>query len=145
MLKGTFTYLNVFYNIDVVQGLVGKGNVKAHMGVADVTYKLSSKHSIRTELQTLQTKQDMGSWGMGLFEYTMAPHWFVAVMDQYNYDNPEKAARQHYVTGTVGYNRNTSRISLTYGRQRAGIICVGGVCRNVPASNGLLVSITSSF
>lgn len=144
-LKGTFTYLNFYYNIDVVQGLIGKGNVKAHMGVADVTYKFNSKHSVRTELQTLQTKQDMGSWGMGLVEYTLAPHWFVAVMDQYNYDNPEKAARQHYMTGTVGYNRNTSRISATYGRQRAGIICVGGVCRNVPASNGLLVSITSSF
>lgn len=144
-LKGTFTYLNFFYNIDVVQGLIGKGNVNTHMGVADLTYKLTSVHSIRTELQTLQTKQDMGSWGMALVEYTMAPHWFVAVMDQYNYGNSEEAKRLHYVTGTVGYNRNTSRISLTYGKQRAGIICVGGVCRNVPASNGLLVSITSSF
>src|SRR5688572_22880136 len=53
-LKGTFTYLNFYYNIDVVQGLVGKGNVKAHMGVADVTYKFNSTHSVRTELQTLQ-------------------------------------------------------------------------------------------
>ena len=87
----------------------------------------------------------MGSWGMGLVEYTIAPHWFAAVMDQYNYGNEETDKRIHYMTGTVGYNRNTTRISATYGRQRAGIVCVGGVCRNVPASNGLLVSLTSSF
>jgi hypothetical protein len=144
-LKGTFTYLNFFYNIDVVQGLIGHGTVNAHMGVADITYKLTSSHTIRTELQTLQTKQDMGSWGMGLVEYTYAPNWFVAVLDQYNYGNNETDKRIHYVTGSVGYNYNTSRIALTYGKQRAGIVCVGGVCRNVPASNGLLLSITSSF
>jgi len=144
-LKGTFTYLNFYYNIDVVQGLVGHGIAKSNMGIADVTYKINSKNTIRTELQTLQTKQDQRSWGMGLVEYTMAPNWFVAVMDQYNYNNPEVAKRQHYLTTTVGYNHNTSRIAVSYGRQRAGIVCVGGVCRNVPASNGLLVSITSSF
>jgi hypothetical protein len=144
-LKGTFTYLNFYYNIDVVQGLVGHGKVKANMGVVDVTYKLNPKNTIRTELQTLQTKQDMGSWGMGLVEYTYAPNWFVAVMDQYNYGNEETPQRIHYLTGSVGYNVNTSRIALSYGKQRAGIVCVGGVCRNVPASNGLLVSITSSF
>ncbi|MFC5271503.1 DUF6029 family protein [Adhaeribacter terreus] len=144
-LKATLTYLNFYYNIDVVQGLVGHGKVRANMAVADVTYKFNSTHSVRTELQTLQTKDDHGSWGMGLVEYTVAPHWFVAVLDQYNYGNPETDQRIHYMTGTVGYNRNTSRISATYGRQRAGIVCVGGVCRNVPASNGLLVSITSSF
>lgn len=144
-LKGTFTYLNFFYNIDVVQGLVGKGTVRANMVVADVTYKLSSDHSIRTELQTLQTNDDMGDWGMALVEYSVAPHWFLAIMNQYNYGNPEDSKRIHYPTGTVAYNRNTSRIAFSYGRQRAGIVCVGGVCRNVPASNGLLVSITSSF
>jgi hypothetical protein len=34
---------------------------------------------------------------------------------------------------------------MSYGKQRAGIFCVGGVCRNVPASNGFAISITSSF
>ncbi|KAA9333573.1 DUF6029 family protein [Adhaeribacter soli] len=144
-LKGTFTYLNFYYDIDVVQGLVGRGTVNANMGVVDLTYKFNSNHSVRTELQALQTEDDQGDWGMALVEYTVAPHWFVAVMDQYNYGNPEKDKKVHYPTGTVGYNRNTSRISLSYGRQRAGIVCVGGVCRNVPASNGLLLSITSSF
>jgi len=34
---------------------------------------------------------------------------------------------------------------LMYGKQREGIFCVGGVCRNVPASNGVTLTITSSF
>ena len=34
---------------------------------------------------------------------------------------------------------------LSYGKQREGIICVGGVCRQVPAANGFSVTITSSF
>ena len=34
---------------------------------------------------------------------------------------------------------------LQYGKQRAGVFCVGGVCRAVPASNGLTFSFTSSF
>ncbi|HPU24227.1 MAG TPA: DUF6029 family protein [Candidatus Kapabacteria bacterium] len=36
-------------------------------------------------------------------------------------------------------------MQLTYGKQNQGIICVGGVCRTVPASNGLYLSISSSF
>jgi len=34
---------------------------------------------------------------------------------------------------------------VNYGRQRAGIFCVGGVCRQVPAANGLTLSVTSTF
>src|SRR5690606_39794680 len=105
-LKGTFTYLNFYYNIDVVHGLVGQGKVRANMAVADVTYKFNTCHAIRTELQTLQTNDDLGSWGMALVEYTVAPHWFVAVLDQYNYGNKDTDQRIHYLTGTVGYNRN---------------------------------------
>ncbi|MCT4623955.1 MAG: DUF6029 family protein, partial [Schleiferiaceae bacterium] len=38
-----------------------------------------------------------------------------------------------------------TRVQLGYGRQPSGIFCVGGVCRFVPASNGLQMSITSNF
>jgi hypothetical protein len=45
----------------------------------------------------------------------------------------------------VGYIRGGNRFTVNYGRQRAGIFCVGGVCRQVPASNGLSISVTSTF
>jgi len=144
-LKATLMMLYFVYNKDVVQGLAGFGTIYAPMAVADVTYKFSDRHSLRLEAQGLITEQDDGSWAMSLLEYTYSPNWFVAVVDQFNYGNPAEARQIHYVTGNVGYMRNGNRIMMQYGRQRAGIFCVGGVCRNVPASNGFTISILSSF
>ena len=59
--------------------------------------------------------------------------------------NTTKIGKYIEITPSVGYTNKANRISLGYGRQRAGIFCVGGVCRTVPASNGLSISITSSF
>ena len=44
-----------------------------------------------------------------------------------------------------GIKNNVSRFELGYGKVREGIFCVGGVCRNVPSSNGFTLNITSSF
>jgi hypothetical protein len=115
------------------------------MGVIDVSYKLSANHTIRIEAQVLLSKQDTRDWATGLIEYTFAPNWFLAVIDQYNFGNSDSAKQIHYVTASTGYTKNGNRIMINYGRQRAGIFCVGGVCRNVPASNGLSISILSSF
>jgi hypothetical protein len=144
-VKGTFMYLYWVYNKDVVQGLSGFGTIYAHMGVVDISYKFTEKKALRGELQFLSTKQDEGSWAMALLEYTIAPNWFFAVIDQYNYGNPQPEKRLHYLTGSLGFTQKANRIMLTVGRQREGIFCVGGVCRNVPASNGVTLSITSSF
>ena len=140
-------YLNVAYNKDVVQGLVGYGTINANIAIADVTYKVASRHSLRLEVQGLWTKdqKDEGDWIMALLEYQWAPHMFVAVMNQFNYGNKNVDKRLHYPSITVGYIHNATRITLGYGRQRAGIFCVGGICRNVPASNGVSLSITTSF
>ena len=83
-------------------------------------------------------------------------HFRDAAQDQYNYvtfsdsflqdgKTPVAPQRLHYPIGSVGYIRGGNRFQVNYGRQRAGIFCVGGVCRQVPAANGLTVSITSTF
>jgi len=144
-IKATAMYLNWVYDKDVVQGLVGFGTIFADMAVLDVSYKISANHTIRVEAQALISKQDTRSWATGLVEYTFAPNWFLAVIDQYNFGNSDTAKQIHYVTLSTGYTKNGNRIMINYGRQRAGIFCVGGVCRNVPASNGLSISIFSSF
>jgi hypothetical protein len=144
-VKATLFYANFVYNKDVVLGLSGFGTVFANIEVVDVLWKINSKHAIRFELEGLQTKQDFGDWFAGLIEYTVSPQWFFAVLAQYNYGNPDETKRVWYPNATVGYVQNASRISLSYGRQREGIFCVGGICRFVPASNGLTLTITSSF
>ena len=145
--KMTGKYLNLVYNGDVVQGLIGFGTIKSNIGIVDATYKITTKHSLRLEVQGLwtQDRADEGHWALALLEYQWAPHMFVAVMNQWNYGNKDADKRLHYPSITVGYIHNATRITLGYGRQRAGIFCVGGICRNVPASNGVSLSITSSF
>lgn len=143
--KTTVSYLYFVYNKDIVQGLTGFGTIYANMGVLDMSYKLNDANTIRFESQILDTKQDEGSWATALIEYTRSPNWFFAILDQYNYGNKDVKKRLHYPNFIVGYVKGGNRITLSYGRQRAGIFCVGGVCRNVPAANGLSLSITSTF
>jgi hypothetical protein len=144
-LKVVLSDIYLIYNKDVIQGLSGYGTVYANIAIADITYKLNNMHSLRTELQHLNARQDEGSWAMALFEYSVAPHWIFSVFDQYNYGNKDSGKQIHYYSAGVAYNRNSLRISLSYGKQRAGLLCVGGVCRYVPASNGATLTISSSF
>jgi len=143
--KSIFKYIYQEYNIDVMQGHTGDPNIKANIGIIDMTYKITSKKSIRWELQGLWTKEDKGDWAAALIEYTVSPHWFITIADQYNYGNKHAYERIHYYTGSFGYTLKTTRFALTYGRQREGVVCVGGVCRQVPASSGFYVTISSSF
>jgi hypothetical protein len=143
--KTSVKYLNIAYNKDVIQGMVGYGIIKAHIFIADMTYKLKPRESIRWELQHMSTKQDKGNWTMALLEYSVAPRWFISASDEYNYGNKSKNDRLHYYRINVGYKKGSNRFQIGYGRQREGIECIGGVCRRVPASSGLFISINSSF
>ena len=61
------------------------------------------------------------------------------------YGNPDEDKKVHYPIFSCGYIKGATRLMASYGRQRAGLFCVGGVCRFVPASNGLTLSFTQSF
>jgi hypothetical protein len=157
-LKGTFMYAHQFYNRNIIQFnslVAGHKNLISELGLIDITYKYRKGKSIRFEFQGLFTPDShmetnsnlvaKGNWATALVEWSPSSNWFVAVFDQYNYGNPDPNLRVHYYLGTAGYNNGPHRISVGYGKQSAGIFCVGGVCRTVPASNGLTLSITSSF
>lgn len=139
------TYLNLVYDIETVQGKAGKPVIYADMVILEGLHSFTDRTSLRFELQHLATKQDHGNWATALAELTFSPHWFLAAMDQYNYGGAVDTEQIHYPIGSVGYIRGGSRFSFSYGRQRAGIFCVGGVCRVVPAANGLTASITTTF
>ena len=141
------------YNNKFLKGASDAGSVTiySHVAVLDMTYKIKSERAIRVELQHLATKEDKQNWVYALAEFTINTNWFVAVLDQYNYGNNHTDIngnfdkRLHYYNLSAGFNKNANRITLSYGKQRAGIFCVGGICRQVPASNGITLSITSSF
>jgi hypothetical protein len=142
--KGSLIYAHQIYNKSIIQK-PGSPSIHSNIVVADITYKLKPTSALRLELQNLQTKQDHQDWAYVLLEYTINENWFIAAGDQYNYGNEHVKERYHYYLVNVGYAKKANRITLSYGKQREGIFCVGGVCRNVPASNGFSLSITSSF
>jgi hypothetical protein len=145
-------YYNQKYNKHVVEdGIVDENNmVLANIMVGDITWNITSDKSLRFELQGLFTNkkekynEDMGDWIGGLIEFNVAPKWFLSVGDEWNYNNSSDN-NLHYYNFAAGYTEGASRITLRYGRQREGLLCVGGVCRYVPQSTGLMLSITSSF
>jgi hypothetical protein len=143
-IKFTLGYDHMRYNIEVIEGHTGEEEVTANIGYIDFTYKLSARQALRLELQYLSTKEDEGDWMLGLLEYTNK-NWFVSVMDQYNNGNEDTDHRLHYYTAAAGFTKNATRIALTYGRQREGIVCVGGVCRQVPAASGISLNVSTSF
>jgi hypothetical protein len=144
-LKISLQYINLFYNIAVIEGHPGYPDVKANIGIADIEYRITTMKAIRFVLEHLSTKQDNGDWAAAMVEYSIAPRWFFSISDQFNFGNPDKDKRLHYYNFSMGYSHHSSRIALNWGRQREGIICVGGVCRYVPASSGLMLTITSAF
>jgi hypothetical protein len=150
--KLNLLFANQFYNRNMVQfgsPYAGYQNIKSNIMVVDLTTKYASNSAVRVELQGFfsnnKINPNAGSWLTGLIEWTPNSHFFVALLDQYNFDNPDPSLVLHYPLVNAGYMAGPHRISLSIGKQRAGIFCVGGVCRNVPASNGVAISITSSF
>jgi hypothetical protein len=144
-LKASVNYFNFVFDDRAI--LVAKNHelIFAQIFVLDITQTLNKKHSIRYEAQHLATQQDQGNWAFGQIEYTYGSHWSFAILDQYNYGNRNEVLQLHYLLGNIGYVTGPHRFSFQYGRQRAGIFCVGGVCRAVPASNGFTFTVTSSF
>lgn len=144
--KASAHYFHFIYNneINAITKLA-HGYIKSDVGVVDLSYKINKNHTIRAELQGLWTATDRGNWSTVVIEYTISPKWFFTFIDQYNYGHPDEKLQIHYLLGAFGYTHENSKFTFMYGKQRAGILCVGGVCRPVPATNGLSFTFTQSF
>lgn len=141
--KWILAYNYITYNLEKLQG--HEGMMRGHLVASDLQWKVTPKHSLRLELQHLYTKDDKGSWIYGMLEYAISPKWFISIGDQYNYGNANPEMRLHYFNIAGAFVWNTTRIALNFGKTQEGILCIGGVCRAVPASYGVGLSVTSSF
>lgn len=152
-VKGIFSFIHLQYNFDVNHAFQTRDNgmVHANIYVADVSYKIAKKHTIRIEGQYMDVNEgdefyhDEGDWAFGLIEYTFSPHWSLSFWNLYQFENEDTGDPLHYLTTQLVYIRNNHRVTLRYGRQREGLICAGGVCRPTPAANGFIVTVTSNF
>ena len=109
--------------------------------VGEVMYKISKKLSVRAEAQYLLSKDYEGDWVAGLIEVNFAPHWSVFFSDMYNHGK----TKVNYYNGGFSFTHNSTRVQISYGRNREGFVCSGGVCRKQPAYTGANLMLTTSF
>ena len=133
----------------------------SHIIVGDVTYKINKKHSMRFELQYLASEDYEGDWVAATIEYNLAPKFSFYVSDMWNCEKMQDGAYGnyfmnvntyeyqhellHYYQVGASFTHNSLRAQLSYGRNRAGYVCSGGVCRFQPAYTGVNLALTLSF
>lgn len=126
-----------------------EGTHIANIFVGDVTYKFNKKHSIRVEAQYLMDgnkdneNRYEGDWVAGLVEFNISPAWSFYFSDMYNLGGEEE--KINYYNAGMSYTKSRTRVQFSYGRNREGYICSGGVCRQTPAYTGFNLLLTTSF
>ncbi len=134
-----FSYVNLFYDKEILESKEDK--VHANIAVIESTYKIGKGKAIRAEIQHLWTKDDQKNWAAGTAEFNASTKLSFFATDMYNYGDEQK----HYYNAGTSYTKGKSRFALSYGKQRGGLLCVGGVCREVSASTGFNFNFITSF
>jgi hypothetical protein len=145
-LSSIFTYINLFYDKSYLE-LPIYGEVRSWIGVAESTYKFGGGKSFRLEIQHLSTNDDARNWMGGTAEYFFNSKFGIYLNDSYNYEtsNVPTDTKVHFYNFGGSYVSGASRLALNYGRQRGGLLCVGGVCRQVSPNTGLTLNFTTTF
>lgn len=136
-------YMNQYYNAPVLEGKFD--DVKTDIVSVEGLYNFSETSSVRLQLQNMWASADKGDWGAALLEYVPNTMFSIYVTDMYNYGNSNSESRVHYYSVGGSFSKGATRIAVNYGRQRGGLMCVGGVCRYVPESNGVTLNLTTNF
>ncbi len=151
-LDNHFGFQYIYYNQRRYLGGNEPTNIQSYTFFLENTLRLSRKKSIRTELQYQDAKLDIGKSIFALIEYNIAPSWSFSISDLYTFQpNPhyevvsEYQKPHHFYSLFASYTKNTTRFTLAYAKQLAGIVCTGGVCRFEPAFSGLRAQLTTSF
>ncbi len=121
------------------------GEVKTNILAAETTYKFTSTRSIRVMAEHMWADYDKKNWAGATVEFNFNSRLSIYALDLYNYGNDVDYLRNHYYNFGGAFRKNSTRVALNYGRQRGGLVCVGGVCRFVPESSGLSLSLNTSF
>lgn len=148
-----FAYINQYYNNRLITGAADV-IVKTDILGVEFDYKMTNGRAAKLSLEHMWADSDRKNWMAFLFEYNFNTKYSFFVSDMYNYGYDENADLIDHETDpfdihfyNVGgaYKVGSTRFALNYGRQRGGLVCAGGVCRFVPPSTGLGISLSTSF
>ena len=146
-LKSIFTYINLDYNKDFLESKLDGSSVKAWLGIAESTYKFQRGKSVRLELQHLSTNDDARNWAGGTIEYFFNSKFGMYLNDSYNYEESKitENTKIHFFNLGGSFTKGSTRVGFNYGRQRGGLLCVGGVCRPVSKNTGVTLNFVTTF
>ena len=146
-LKSIFTYINLNYNKGFLESKGADDFVNAWIGIAESTYKFNGGKSLRLELQHLSTNDDARNWAGGTIEYFFNSKLGVYLNDSYNYEESKitENTEIHFFNLGGSFTTGSTRIGVNYGRQRGGLLCVGGVCRPVSKNTGVTLNLVTTF
>ncbi|MCB0466554.1 MAG: hypothetical protein KDC78_12910, partial [Aequorivita sp.] len=143
------TFQDVIIDKGVAEGgpLGTQGDIRAQIAVVEGTRKFEGGKALRLELQHLwidksRKNVDRKNWAAGVLEYNFSSAFTLYAADAWNYEGEGKI---HYYSFGGSYSKGPARFALNYGRQRGGLICVGGVCRYVPENTGLTANLVVTF
>ncbi len=141
--QSIFSYINQYYNKKFIEDATGE--VNTNIVAAEATYKITPTQSIRVMGEHMWADYDKKNWAGATVEFNINSKFSMYVSDLYNYGNDLEYAQNHYYNIGGAFRKKSTRIALNYGRQRGGLVCVGGVCRFVPESSGVSLSLNTSF
>lgn len=153
--KSQITFYHLEYNKTVLNDGVDDITILENPGMDSVIninamvwenqFKIPNGQTIRSELQFALADGFRGDMAMALVEWTINHDWTLALQDIFNYGHPTPSRRIHYPILSLIHFNGPTRVQIGYGRQQQGVFCVGGVCRVVPPSSGLSISLTTSL
>ena len=137
--------MNIFYNADKLLKGIESGRFDIHILTTESTCRWGKNKSTRLVLEHLKTSAKRKNWASTTLEQSFNSHFNIYATDLYNYGNTERDKRIHYYNVGASYSQGGSRLAVSYGRQRGGLICSGGVCRYVPDNTGLNIQLSTTF
>lgn len=152
-LQGSVVLINQYYDNKLIAAALNV-QVNTYILAPEITYKLSGTQSVKIAAEHMWADSDRKNWAALLVEYSPNAKWSFYVSDMYNYgydhtsnliDDVTDKFKIHFYNIGSAYTKGSTRIALSYGRQRGGLVCAGGVCRFVPPSTGIALSMTKSF
>ena len=153
-LQGSVVFINQFYNHRLIAASL-RIEVNSFIIAPEISYKLTPTKSIKVAAEHMWADSDRKNWAAILIEYNLNTKFSVFASDMYNYgykhnpsiliDDITDPFEIHFYNFGGAYKKGSTRIAVNYGRQRGGLVCAGGVCRFVPPSTGLGITLTKSF
>lgn len=119
----------------------GRATNAQNVFVLDGRYKFQKKLSLRAQLQYLYSQELSRDWMAGALELSSTSGWSIHIQDMYNHGS----TKDHYYEATLSWTRAAFKADLSYGHQRAGLVCSGGVCRWQPEYKGAKLRLSYQF